>query len=250
MNIALIGYGKMGKEIERVALERGHKIGMRIDPAGGDQVARQFSPGTVQGLDVAIEFSHPSAAPANIRMAVEANMKVVSGTTGWYSHLTEVQKWVEQHDAGLVFAPNFSLGVNLFYLIVEKAASLFNHFDAYDVALQEIHHRHKVDSPSGTAKKIAEILLHNMERKKRITSEALNRAIEPDELHLLSVRSGEYPGTHTVSFDSLADTIELTHTARSRAGLALGAILAAEWIVPRRGVFTFDQVLQDLLGQV
>jgi 4-hydroxy-tetrahydrodipicolinate reductase len=248
MDIALIGYGKMGKEIEKAALDRGHRIGVRIDPAGGDKVAPEFTPAAVSGMEVAIEFSHPGAALANIRMAVEAKMPLVVGTTGWYSHLAEVQNLVEQNGTGLVYAPNFSLGVNLFYLIVEKAASLFNHFDAYDVALVETHHRHKVDSPSGTAKKIAEILLKNIQRKKRITSESLNRPIAPDELHLVAIRSGEYPGTHTVNFDSLADTIELTHTARSRAGLALGAVLAAEWIDRRRGIFTFDQVLKDILG--
>jgi 4-hydroxy-tetrahydrodipicolinate reductase len=248
MNIALIGYGKMGKEIEKAALGRGHVIGVRIDPAGGDKSIRDFSPEAIKDVEVAIEFSHPEAVLANMRKACDAKKPLVVGTTGWYSHLAEVQCWVKQNGTGLVYAPNFSLGVNLFYLIVEKAASLFNHFDAYDVAVLETHHRHKVDSPSGTAKKIAEILLKNIERKKRITSESLNRAIAPEELHLVAIRSGESPGIHTVNFDSPADTIELTHTARSRAGLALGAVLAAEWIARRQGLFTFDQALQDMLN--
>jgi 4-hydroxy-tetrahydrodipicolinate reductase len=248
MNIALIGYGKMGKEVEKAALGRGHGVGVRVDPSGGENVAREFSAATAGGIEVAIEFSHPDAVLANIRKLVEAKIPLVVGTTGWYPHLSEVEKWVGQYGTGLVFAPNFSLGVNLFYLIVEKAASLFSHFDAYDVALVETHHRHKADSPSGTAKILADILLKNIERKKRIISEPLDRAIAPDELHVVAIRSGEFPGTHTVNFDSLADTVELTHTARSRAGFALGAVLAAEWVVRRQGVFTFDQVLRDILS--
>jgi 4-hydroxy-tetrahydrodipicolinate reductase len=248
MDIALIGYGKMGQEVEKVALGKGHKIVARIDPAGGVKVAKEISAATLADAQVCIEFSHPAAVLENIKKVLNVGKPMVVGTTGWYSHLPEVRQQAASSKAGLVYAPNFSLGVNLFYLIAERAAALFNPFDAYDAALTETHHCHKVDSPSGTAKQIAEIVLKNFTRKKRITSEPLNRAIEPDELNLVSIRAGEFPGTHTLLFDSLADTIELTHTARSRAGFAMGAVVAAEWVAAHTGVFAFDQVLQDLLS--
>jgi 4-hydroxy-tetrahydrodipicolinate reductase len=247
MDIALIGYGKMGQEVEKIALGRGHTLAAKIDPAAGGKALPEISAESMASAAVAIEFSHPEAALDNIRKVTALGKPLVVGTTGWYAHLPDVRTWVAEKGTALVYAPNFSLGVNLFYLIVEKAAALFNPFEAYDVALTETHHRHKVDSPSGTAKKMAEIILKNFSRKKKIISESLDRAIAPEELHLVSMRTGEFPGTHSVFFDSLADTIEMTHTARSRAGLALGAVLAAEWVEKRRGVFTFDQVLQDLL---
>jgi 4-hydroxy-tetrahydrodipicolinate reductase len=248
MKIGLIGYGKMGQEVEKAALGRGHQIGVRIDPAGRDQCLPAISAIALAETDVAIEFSHPDAVLENLRKLIQLKKPAVVGTTGWLGQIGEIRDFCHQQGSALVYAPNFSLGVNLFYRILEKAAQLFNHFDAYDVALMETHHRHKVDSPSGTAQKMAGILLQNLERKKKITSDALDRAIAPDELHLVSVRAGEFPGTHNVVFDSLADTIELTHTARSRAGFALGAVLAAEWVKGRQGVYSFEQVLNEILG--
>jgi 4-hydroxy-tetrahydrodipicolinate reductase len=247
MELALIGYGKMGQEVEKAALVRKHRIAARIDPACPDLAVPATSAGALAGVQAAIEFTHPDVALENIRGLLSLKIPLVVGTTGWYSHLAEVTGWVAKNQTALVYAPNFSLGVNLFYRIAEKAVSLLSAFESYDVALTELHHRHKVDSPSGTAKKLADIVLKNNPRKKRITSEALNRAIAPEELHLISLRSGAFPGTHTLTFDSPADTIELQHTARSRAGFALGAVLAAEWVVGRQGIFTFDQVLEDLL---
>lgn len=248
MKIGLIGYGKMGQEVEKTARVRGHQIGARIDPAGRDQCLPAISAIALAETEVAIEFSHPDVVLENLRQLIQLKKPVVVGTTGWFGQIGEISSLCRQQESALVYAPNFSLGVNLFYLILEKAAQLFNHFDAYDVALMETHHRHKVDSPSGTAKKMAEILLQNLERKTRITSDTLDRAIAPDELHLVSVRAGEFPGTHSVVFDSLADTIELTHSARSRAGFALGAVLAAEWVKDRQGVYSFEQVLNEILG--
>ncbi len=248
MKIGLIGYGKMGQEVEKAALGRGHQVGIRIDPAGRDKCLPEITAAALADVDGAIEFSHPEAVLENIRKLLELKKPVVVGTTGWYGHIGEIKALCQQQGTALVYAPNFSLGVNLFYLILERATELFNHFDAYDVAISETHHRQKVDSPSGTAQKLAEIVLRNVDRKKKVTSESLNRAIAPEELHLVSIRSGESPGTHSVVFDSLADTVELTHTARSRAGLALGAVLAAEWMIGRQGVFTFDQVLKDIMG--
>src|SRR3990172_4860834 len=215
MKIALIGYGKMGQEVERVAVQRGHAISGRIDPQGLDANQQVISASTVGGADVCIEFTHPGAVLENVRFLAALKISAVIGTTGWYQHMSEVEKVVRDADIGLVYAPNFSLGVNLFYQIVGKAAELFQPFKEYDVSLIETHHRHKVDSPSGTAKKLGEIIRGKFPRKKRIVTDSLNRAIGEDELHVVSLRTGHVPGVHSVIFDSTADTIELTHTVRS-----------------------------------
>lgn len=247
MKIALIGYGKMGREVEQAALSKGHDISARIDPWAAERTADEISQQSVGTADVCIEFSQPQAAVPNIEKAAQLKRPMVVGTTGWYEHLSQVAAVVRREDSGLVYAPNFSLGVNLFYRVAQAAATLFGRFDDYDVSGLETHHRGKLDSPSGTAKKLGQIVLDHFPRKRRIISECLNRAIEPEEFHLVSLRSGKFPGTHSLIFDSAADTVEVTHIARSRAGFAFGALLAAEWIVGRKGIFTFDQVLEDLL---
>jgi len=248
MNIALIGYGKMGHEVEQLALSKGHRIVARCDPASRGQAHVAISQEVLQDADVCIEFTHPQAVLENIRKIAALKKPLVVGTTGWYERLSEAESIVKQNGIGLVYAPNFSLGVNLFYQIAEKAAELFNHFDEYDVFGSEIHHRQKVDSPSGTAKKLSEIVLKKFTRKKRVISQPLSRAITAEELHLVSIRAGQFPGIHSLTFDSPADTIELTHSVRSRSGFAAGALLAAEWIISRQGFFTFEQVLTDYLA--
>lgn len=248
MKIALIGYGKMGREVEQAARKRGHAIVARIDPIADLGIASEISSQTIGSADVCVEFTHPEAAASNIERVVGLRKPLVVGTTGWYQHLPAIEKRVLQEKTGLVYAPNFSLGVNLFYRVAAAAARLFHRFEEYDVCGAETHHRLKVDSPSGTARKLSEIVLEHFPRKKRVVVDSLNRAIEPEEFHLVSLRSGHFPGTHSLAFDSAADTVELTHTARSRAGFASGALLAAEWIVGRQGVYTFEQVLEDLLG--
>ena len=250
VKIALIGYGKMGREVEQAARKRGHAIAARIDPVSDDGVASNISSQTIGSADVCVEFTHWEAAVANIEQVVRLQKPLVVGTTGWYQHLPAIENMVLREKAGLVYAPNFSLGVNLFYRIVAAAARLFHRFEEYDVCGAETHHRLKVDSPSGTACKLSEIVLEYFPRKKRVVVDSLNRAIEAEEFHLVSLRAGHFPGTHSLAFDSAADTVELTHTARSRAGFASGALLAAEWIVGRQGVYTFEQVLEDLLGGV
>ena len=248
MNVALIGYGKMGHEVEQLALSKGHRIVARCDPASRGQADVALSQETLRDADVCIEFTHPQAVLENIRKIATIKKPLVVGTTGWYEHLSEAESIVQQNGIGLVYAPNFSLGVNLFYQIAEKAAELFNHFEEYDVFGSEIHHRQKVDSPSGTAKKLSEIVLKKFTRKKRVINQPLSRAITAEELHLVSIRAGQFPGIHSLTFDSPADTIELTHTVRSRSGFAVGALLAAEWIISRQGFFTFEQVLTDYLA--
>src|SRR5437867_727566 len=221
MNIALIGYGKMGHEVEQLALTKGHRIVAKCDPACPGQADIAISQDVLRDADVCIEFTHPGAVLENIRKIAALKKALVVGTTGWYEHLPEAESIAKHNGIGLVYAPNFSLGVNLFYQIVEKASELFDHFEDYDVFGSEIHHRQKVDSPSGTAKKLSDIVLKKFPRKKRVVSGSLNRAIAPEELHLVSVRAGQFPGIHSLTFDSPADTIELTHTVRSRSGFAM-----------------------------
>jgi 4-hydroxy-tetrahydrodipicolinate reductase len=250
VKIALIGYGKMGREVEQVALSKGHSIVARRDPALPPPAKATAESSDLEAADVCIEFTTPSAVLENIRTIARTKKPLVVGTTGWYEQLAEAKAVVAENGTGLVYAPNFSLGVNLFYRLVETAAELFNHFEDYDVFGSEIHHRQKVDSPSGTARKLGEIVLKNFKRKKAVISEPLNRSIRPDEFHLVSARAGHFPGIHSLTFDSAADSIELTHTVRFRSGFALGALLAAQWIASRRGFYSFEQVLKDLLSSV
>ena len=247
MKIALVGYGKMGREVEQVALSKGHSIVARCDPSlsGASDSVESAS---MEAADVCIEFTSPSAVLDNIRRIARMRKPLVVGTTGWYEHLAEAEAIVISNGGGLVYAPNFSLGVNLFYQLAETAAELFSHFEEYDVFGSETHHRQKVDSPSGTARKLGEVVLKKFTRKKRVITEPLNRPITADEFHLVSARAGHFPGVHSLVFDSAADTIELTHSVRSRSGFAVGALLAAQWILSRQGFYSFEQVLRDVLS--
>lgn len=249
MKIALIGYGKMGKAIEQAALERGHEIVARLGSAwGSDTVSRTGEPELIDA-QVCIEFSQPTAALANLQRIAKLGKPLVVGTTGWYQDLPRARKVVQEKKTGCVYAPNFSLGLNLYLKVVERTAQLFGFFEDYDVLAMETHHSQKIDSPSGTANKIGETLLEHFPRKKRIVTESLDRPIAPDELHLLAGRAGHFPGTHWVIFDSPADSVELVHRARSRQGFALGAVLAAEWIQGQQGFYSFSQMLQEILDR-
>ncbi len=268
MNIALVGYGKMGRMIEAAALERGHVIVARVDPFDPKADAKDIASCAVlyaksdstsdsktdtktgTKADVAIEFSRPDTAVPNMLALVERGIPVVVGTTGWYKQLPEVRAAVGKAGSSLLWSANYSLGVNLFYRIAAYAAKLADPFAEYDVGGWEAHHNKKADSPSGTAKTLVERVLAEMTRKKTPVYETLDRPPAAEELHYPSLRVGAVPGTHSLFFDSSADTIELTHTARSREGFARGAVRAAEWLAAagtRRGVFTMDDVLADLL---
>ena len=249
MKIALIGYGKMGHEVEQLAVRKGHTIAARVDPNLDAGVHWEISPDSLGPAEVCVEFTQPQVVLENIRKIAVLNKPIVVGTTGWYEHLKEVESIVLQAGIGLVYAPNFSLGISLFYQIAEKASELLSRFEDYDVCGMETHHSRKVDSPSGTAKRLGEIVLQKFPRKKRVVTESLNRSITDDEFHLVSLRVGHFPGTHVLTFDSAADTIELTHSARSRAGFALGVLLAAEWVVKQKGLYSFEQVLGEILKQ-
>jgi 4-hydroxy-tetrahydrodipicolinate reductase len=234
MNIALIGYGKMGREIEAAALETGDTVVEIFD------IDRPADAASLAKADVCIEFSTPDAAVGNIRTALEAGTDIVVGTTGWYAQLDAVRAKAE--NSAVLYSANFSLGVNIYFRIVARAAELMRSAAAYDPYVHEFHHRQKADSPSGTALKLADILLERIDRKKSILRDASHGKMDPAALHVSSTRVGTVAGTHTVGFDSEADGIEITHVAKNRRGFALGALHAAHWVHGRKGLFTMDDV--------
>ncbi|HEY8460326.1 MAG TPA: dihydrodipicolinate reductase C-terminal domain-containing protein [Blastocatellia bacterium] len=227
MKIAIVGYGKMGRMIERIAASRGHEIIARFD-IDNNRNGEGLTAENLKGVDVAIEFSTPETAVENLRRLIELRIPAVAGATGWYARLDEIKKLAADHDSPLVFSSNFSIGMNLFFRIAREASALFARHDQYDPFLVEAHHKFKKDAPSGTALVIAKLMRESYG----------DRAPEA-----VAIRAGHIPGTHEIGFDSEADTITLTHTARSREGFAAGATLAAEMIVNKRGVYEFSELL-------
>ncbi|MCL2043957.1 MAG: 4-hydroxy-tetrahydrodipicolinate reductase [Treponema sp.] len=262
MKIAIVGYGKMGKMVEQTALEQGYSIAAIIDPipqesskppSGAPMFRSIAEAGDLCGAETAIEFTQPGTALSNIKALAEKNIPSVIGTTGWTEHLDEARQAVEQAGAALIWASNFSLGVNVFNRIAWYAAQLIDSFPEYDAGGFESHHNKKLDSPSGTAKTLVDGVLARMKRKNKAVWDTLDRRPQPDELHFPSLRLGSVPGTHSVFFDSPADTIEITHTARNREGFASGAVRAAQWLITgetgkRTGFFSIDDMLKDILG--
>jgi 4-hydroxy-tetrahydrodipicolinate reductase len=234
MRIALIGYGKMGHEIEAAALEQGETIASTFDVGNPVDVA------SLADADICIEFSTPQTVLQNIRVALEAKKDIVVGTTGWYSHLPEIRPLVKH--SGLLYSPNFSIGVNMLFRIVGFAAEMMNNAPSYDPYIHEWHHRQKADSPSGTALKLAEILLAKVARKSKVETARVDGKIDPGALHVSSTRVGTMPGTHIVGFESDADSIEIKHVAKSRRGFAIGAVRAAQWLKGKKGIYTMDDV--------
>jgi 4-hydroxy-tetrahydrodipicolinate reductase len=234
MRIALIGYGKMGREIEAIAREQGETIARVFDSK------RPASVTDLADVDVCIEFSTPATVLANIRTALEARKDIVVGATGWHQHLPELKEKVR--DSGLLYSANFSLGMNIFQRIVARAGELIENAPEYDPFIHETHHRLKADSPSGTALRLGEILLGKVSRKKRMLTQTSTEKIAADALHVTSTRAGHVTGTHTVAFDSDADLIELRHVAKNRRGFVLGALAAARWLHGRKGIYTMDDV--------
>ena len=242
MNIALIGYGKMGQIIERFAIERGHEIVLKIGSTNLDEL-------TVSNLrkaDVAIDFSLPDAAIKNIYTCFEANVPLIVGTTGWYGQLQEIKNECLQGNHTLLYGSNFSIGVNLFFHINEVLAKMMNNYPAYDVQVEEIHHTQKLDAPSGTAMTIAEGIIENLDRKtewiNELSGQGLTEVMKKDQLLIASERIENIPGTHTVVYSSEVDEIELKHTATSRAGFALGAVVAAEWLQNKQGFYNITDI--------
>ncbi len=248
MKIAIIGYGKMGQITEQLAGENGHEVVSTIDPTVKSAKFNNFNEENLRGADVAFDFTVPAIVLENIDNYIKYGINAVIGTTGWYEHLEEVKEKVEKSNIGLIWSGNFSIGVNLFFRIIEKSAGLMNNFPAYDIMGYEIHHNRKKDSPSGTMNMIGKILLEKLKNKKKIVTEKLDRKISKEEIHLASIRGGCVPGTHLIAFDSEVDTIELKHTARNRKGLALGAIKAAEWIDGKRGFYNIEDMMNEIIG--
>jgi 4-hydroxy-tetrahydrodipicolinate reductase len=230
MKIALLGYGKMGKVIERIALERGHEIVLRKG-SGGDYDGLSFA-------DVAIDFSIPDAAVGNISACLDTGIPVVSGTTGWLEHYPKLAGLCEQKKGAFIYGSNFSLGVNIFFGLNDYLAKIMSKFPQYNVHIEEVHHTQKLDAPSGTAISLAKGIIENSD----YSSWALNKA-GSDEILIDAKRIENVPGTHTVFYDSEVDTIEIKHTAHSREGFAYGAVIAAEWLYGKTGVFTMKDVL-------
>ncbi len=247
MNTAIIGYGRMGHEIERIARAKGISIVSIIDPREKGATHKSIDEKSLKNADVCIDFTTPDSVLGNIRKISNLKKNIVVGTTGWQGKLEEARKIVKQNRIGLIHSSNFSIGVNVFFKIVENAARMLNKIEEYDVYGYEMHHNRKIDSPSGTARAIGNILIKNINRKNKLLFEAINRKIQPNELHFASVRAGAIPGTHAVGFDSDADTIELKHTARNREGFALGAVMAAQWINNKKGFYTIDDMMDSIM---
>lgn len=249
MNVVIVGYGQMGKEIESVLLQRNHTIAARIDPAGGEGVLTALGPEALEGADAAIEFSLASGVRSNVELYAKTGTAAVIGTTGWEDLREEVERIASGAGIGLVHGSNFSIGAHLFFSLAAEAARLTDSLPEYDIMLYELHHSRKKDSPSGTALTAARRIIEAGTKKRVIQTERLDRQIGPEELHVASVRGGAIPGVHTVLLDSPADTIEITHTARSRGGFALGAVMAAEWVAGKHGVFRVEEFVAELLSR-
>ena len=249
MRLALFGYGRMGRAVEAVALERGHEVALRLDGAANPDGAG-VTPDALRDVDVAVDFSVGDAVARNVEGAAAQGVDVVVGTTGWEGERERVFRAVEDAGVGLLHAPNFSTGVHLFLRLAALAGDLAGAAEGYDVHAIDAHHRHKRDHPSGTARRLAELLVERVPGKERWSADLpADGPIPPDLLHVAVSRLGEEAGSHAVILDGPDDRIEVRHTARGRTGFARGAVVAAEWIRGRRGIHTMDDLLRDRLGE-
>jgi 4-hydroxy-tetrahydrodipicolinate reductase len=234
MKIGILGYGKMGKAVETAALSIGHQIVARIDSHNNHDFIN------LSQADVIIEFTNPGAVVANLRSCLDLKIPVVTGTTGWNEHISAVESEFTQKGGALIHASNFSIGVNLFMEVNRVLAALMNHQPQYEVMMSETHHTQKLDSPSGTAISLANVIIDQLDRKSNWVNQKPNATTE---LEIESLRLPDVPGTHVIRYSSAADEIEITHTAKNRTGFATGAVLAAEWLIGRTGIFTMKDVL-------
>ena len=237
MKIALICYGKMGKTIEQIALSRGHQIVSIVDINNPEE----FQSANFKSADVAIEFTTPATAFDNYMKSFAAGVPVVSGTTGWLDRIGEIKEKCEKEGKTFFYASNFSIGVNIFFALNKYLAKIMNNFPSYNISMTETHHIHKLDAPSGTAITLAEGILENVDRKERWT---LETAEQPTDLPIHAIREGEVPGIHEVTYESDVDYISIKHDAKSRAGFALGAVVAAEFTAGKKGFLGMDDMLQ------
>ena len=235
MKIALLGYGKMGKEIEAIALQRHHTIVLKVDETNSASITKT----DLQQADVAIEFSTPHTVISNIKKCLDAQLPIVIGTTGWYDLFKDIENECQQKNGTIFHSTNFSLGINIFMKVNSYLAELMNKYTNYDVSMEEIHHIHKLDKPSGTAITLANQVLDKIERKKNwsITN------TDSQSLFIKDIREGEVPGTHIIKYTSAIDDIEIMHKAHNRQGFALGAVIAAEYIYNKKGIFTMENLI-------
>lgn len=241
MKVALIGHGNMGQEIEKLLEESKKHTIVSISYKKDDLTLDTKG---IKNADVAIDFTAPSIVMKNIEEVARLGVSMVIGTTGWYDQLSAVENIVKKKKIGLIYGQNFSLGANIFFQIALYASQLIGKFEGYDVAGFEIHHTGKKDSPSGTAKKLSSIITQNFPSKKRVETGRIDRQIQKDELHFASLRVGRFPGFHEIIFDSFADDIRLSHNAHNRRGFAQGALLAAEFIKNKKGMYSFDKLFE------
>jgi 4-hydroxy-tetrahydrodipicolinate reductase len=244
MKIAIIGYGKMGKAVEAAAKSAKHEVVAIIDKAASEATAAEITAENLNSAEVVIDFTHPSTILANIRKYAELKTNAVIGTTGWYDDLPEVEKIVAESGIGLLYAGNFSIGVNTFYAVVAAAAKRLSAAGGFDVAIHETHHTGKADSPSGTATEIANTILANFPAKNKILLDNAEKPVAENSLQITSSRVGKVVGIHEVSFDGVSDNITLTHSGKNRDGYASGSVAAADWLQGKQGVFT----AKDWLG--
>lgn len=253
MKAAIIGYGKMGHEIERILIERGHTVSLIIDEANAADLNEQ----NLKDIDVAVEFTTPSTAYNNIRQCIECGTPVVSGTTGWTERLEELKALCEQKRSAIFYASNYSLGVNMMFRLNRRLAELMNYHPQYEVAIEEVHHIHKKDAPSGTAITLAEGILENIDRKVSWENPTVVEFDDegepivhsmgeaaPENIAITSLREGETPGIHTVTYDSEDDMLQIMHIIKNRRTLAMGAVIAAEFLCGKKGCFSMDDLLQ------
>lgn len=252
MKTAIIGYGKMGREIEKILLERGHQIGLIIDQENASDLDSKH----LQGIDVALEFTTPQTAYDNIRRCIDAGVAVVSGTTGWTDRLEELRRYCQEKGGAMFYTSNYCLGVNLMFRLNRQLAALMNRVGGYDVRIEEVHHTEKKDAPSGTAITLAEGIIAELDAKSGWVNyapgiaHAANRVersgdTPADRVEIRSVREGAVPGIHTVTYESADDMLELRHTIKNRRTLAAGAVVAAAFLCGRQGVFGMDDLLEE-----
>jgi len=238
MKIAIIGYGRMGQEIEKIAIERGHQVGLIIDVNNAIDLTIEH----LKNIDVAIEFTTPSSAVKNYKICFDAGIPVVSGSTGWLEQWDDVINYCTEKGTAFFYASNFSLGVNLFFDLNRKLAKLMNPFEQYQPEITEVHHTKKLDAPSGTAITLANEIIAEYDELKGWENAS---TVQKDKLGIISVREGDVPGIHSIKYESETDFIEITHSAKSRKGFAYGAVLAAEFSVGKKGILTMEKLLNS-----
>jgi 4-hydroxy-tetrahydrodipicolinate reductase len=242
MKIGIIGYGSMGHMVEQHAKSKKIEVGEIIDIDNPLDASKEYS------FDVAIDFSLPAGLKKNIEVLSKLGKNVVIGTTGWADQKDAIEKMVLDSGICCVYGSNYSIGMNMLFKITKQAAAMLNNIDDYDIMVHELHHHRKVDSPSGTAVSLANIILEANKNKTEIEPDTVHGKIDPNQLHVSSTRGGEIAGTHTIYIDSIAETLELTHRAKSRDGFALGALAAAEWIGNKKGFYDFQNIVNEILG--